>query len=215
MAYDNTAQYGFRLYDAGIGGELPSPRIGYLASAYQGAVNGGGNVHLGKGDPIKILSTGMMSLAEGSEASGGTTQAPIGVCIGGCDYYDGAVMAKGDVIPGATTYGSNLARQSSLKYYEVGPAGLGGLLWETDIDEDTASFDTLAEYQAAQGAHADHILSYDSTRARAKPRLDISTVGTGDGWKIYKISGTQNNIDIDGANVKVLVSCFENQTAEI
>lgn len=217
MPFDNQDQYGFRLFDAGFGGELPSPRWGYLASAYQAAVNGGGNVHLGKGDPVKILASGMLSLAEGSEAAAGATQAPLGICIGGCDFWDASqgVMAKGDYVPGGTTYGTVLSRQSVIKYYEVGPAIINGVLWEVDIDEDTASFDTIAEYQAAQGAQADHVLSYSSATSRARPRLDISTVGTGDGWKIHGLSKTMNNIDLDGAAVKVLVSCFETQTAEV
>ncbi len=67
----NRVDYGFKWIRAVNGGkECPAPERWPVASGYQGAIQGGTNVDLHVGDVVKRLSTGYLSLAEGTEITG-------------------------------------------------------------------------------------------------------------------------------------------------
>lgn len=211
---DNAARYGIRLHSLIGGGSMPKnfPNSAKFASAYQPAVNGGGNCTIGIGDPITGLASGMCALADGVEGAGGglAVKGIITECLPQWSATEGTMVMR-NPIQGGIVYGTNLSRQTQALYVR---ADVG--VWEMDVVNASTSFDTIAEYQAADGANADHRLVYDSATLRANPKLDLATVATTAAqWRIQDISRSSLNMDVTGANFKVLVTCFEFQSAAI
>jgi hypothetical protein len=210
---DNRLGYGFRWSVGANGGRPePSPIEMIVASAESFDVNGGAaNVGLGAGDPVKLLSTGTVTLCDGSEGAGGALK-PWGIVVGVGPYYDAAkgVMTYGNVLPSDTTWGTVQARRSTVLVVPV-QAGI----WEVDCD-DTSIGTTEASYVAAAGLNVDHILCGASGETRAKPRLDASSAAAATAtliWQILGISKTQHNTDFSGSYVKLLVRCNNPQFA--
>lgn len=211
---NNPKRYGIRWHSSRSGVPNPKthPEYALFASAYQPAVNGGGNCVIGEGDPITGLATGMSALCDGVEGAGGGV-AIKGVLLSGGMQYDATIgaMIKRSTIAGGIVYGTNLERQTRAEYVPVADH-----VFEMDVINASTSFDTVAEYQAAIHANADHRLTLDSGTLRATPQLDLATVAaTAAQWRILGLSKSNLNMDLTGLNAKVLVTCFEEQTAGI
>jgi len=174
----------------------PVPRPVFVASAYQ-AAPGGTNVDLWPGDPVTKLGDGTYQLCT---ASSGQID---GVIIGIAPYYNSGIgaMAFSDHLPGATTYGTNLDRQSVV--YIVDP----GLAYFEAICDDATTFTTKATYTAALGENVDCIYVPVAADAKAYPKLDISThANTGTlQWRIVSLS-QRPETDYSGANVPLIVT---------
>lgn len=195
--------YGFRPHSTVYGAAKLSPVEGYVATGYQAAVNGGGNVDLNIGDPVRKLSTGYYEIADGNEGGGGG-ETIFGIIVGIKQYYDGTRIVSGTKLPGGTAYGTVLDRKSIILVQPV-----QGMYFEVACD-DAATATTEAGYIALIGEECDHRLADSSSRAN--PRLDISTHGTGSAqWQIRGISGTLANKDFAGLYVKLIVECTEPQ----
>jgi hypothetical protein len=213
---NNAARYGFRYHSTMVGnsaGVKVSPEPALFASAYQPAVNGSGNCNIGIGDPITGLATGMCQLAAGIEAAAGAAEAIKGVIYQCLPQWSAtqSAMVPGNVIQGGIVYGTNLERQTKALYVPVRDT-----VFEADVVNAGASFDTVAEFQAAYGANADHRNVFDATSLRAVPQVDLATVAaTTAQWRIIGLSKSALNQDLTGTNAKLLVSCFEEQTAGI
>jgi hypothetical protein len=207
MATNNRTSYGFRWSTQNGGGPCPQSIPFFVADAYQATV-GGSNVDLGVGDPVEMVSDGSVSLAAGSE---GTPDPILGIIVGVQRYYDGTVIRSGTVVPGASTGGGILERQTRVL---VVPANWG--LWEVDVDDNTTAT-TEAAYQAFINENADHVLVRTKVNGkfRAKPELDISGHATTAGlaWRIVGISQTFDNSDFGGKQVKLVVACNKAQWA--
>lgn len=180
-----------------------------MESAYQAAVNGGGNVNLNIGDPVRIVG-GFAVLAAGSEAAAGAAESVYGVVVAVRPYKRSGnspgQLQPTSVLPGGTTY-TALSDQSLV---EVVPAA--GSVFAIDV-ENEGSVDTLAEYQALVNKNADHVLM-DSGDNKADPKLDLTAPGTAtQQWRIVGVSKSAKNEDFTGANVELLVTVNETQQA--
>ena len=199
---DNRAQYGFRWYRALNGGKaMPAPEKMIVATGTSFDVSGGAsNVELRVGDPVIKLSTGGVTLCNGAE-NGATVVGPYGIVVGVGPYWDGSKMVWKKSLPSDISWGTNLARQSTV---HVVPVTAG--IWEIDCD-DATSATTEAAYQAFIGENADFVLAGASGATYATPRLDISTHATTGSlvWRIVGVSPTAMNQDFSGNYVKLLV----------
>jgi hypothetical protein len=198
---NNTAKYGFRFVRSRSGGtNLPTPIEMAVADSYQATSDGAAsNVDLNIGDPVLLVSTGTVGLA--------TTTADVwGVIVGFKPYWNGTAMTPTNRLPGGTTGGSNITRQSRVLVVPV-----ENNIFEVDVDDNTTAT-TYAGYQAFIGENADHVCVADLTntsRPKANPKLDISVHATTNtlGWRIVGISDTAENQDFSGTGVKLLVMC--------
>lgn len=192
----NRVKYGAVWARAKGGGKAcPDPERVPIASAYQGAIQGGTNVDLNVGDIVKRLATGYYSIAEGSEITSynpGTVDAdiPFGVIVGFDAYWDGEVMKPTNFLPGATTYGTNFKRQS---FAYVVPFNAG--IWSIALDATSASFDTYAELLAVVGQNID-IVNSNGVTLKAEPELDLATIADANSLTVrYRIVGLDPSLD--------------------
>lgn len=200
---DNTPLYGIRWAREWNSSDTPPvvPRFVATAAAFN-INNGAQGVGLGAGDPVISLSTGGVTLCDGSEGAGGAL-AVFGIVAGVKPYWNAtkARMDFGEVLPSGTAWGTILERQS---WVLVTPAEAGW--WEIDVDDATTAT-TEAAYQAFVGENADHILSAAVGGTRALPKLDISSHATTATliWRIEGVSKSMYNRDFAGANTKLIV----------
>lgn len=203
----NRAENGFK-FVRGINGsrDTPEPEQWPIASGYQGAIQGGGNVDVNVGDLVKRLSTGYLSIAEGTEITSynpGTVNAdiPVGVVVGFSPYFDGTVMQPTSVLPGGTVYGTNFTRQS---FALVVPIQSG--IWSINVDENTTAT-TYAAYLALVGQRVDFV-NTNATATEAGPRIDISGHATTvtHRFTIYGLSPSQNDLDYSAVDMSILVT---------
>ena len=208
MADNAKGHPGFKWVRAINGGkDMPAPSKVPVASAYQGAINGGSSIDINIGDPVRRLSTGYWAVADGSEgAAAGVTVG--GIVVGIAPYFDGTSMVPGNRLPGATTYGTNFERQS---FIYVVPANAG--YWAIDCD-DKVTATTYAAYLAFLGENADHVLTTGS-EPKSNCLLDISDHKTATAqWRIEEISGSAKNQDFSGLYVELIVRINEGQQPE-
>jgi hypothetical protein len=191
---DNPALYGFRWVESRTGSAYPSLERFPVASAYQ-AAPGGVNVDLNIGDPVKKVNDGTVALCAAGDAC-------FGIVAGVAPYYDGTKMARANRLPGGTTYGTNLERQSFVFLILAADN-----IFEAVCD-DAVTFTTQATYTAAIGENVDITINQVSADTHAYPKLDISTHETGGATKVWRIVGLskKNNVDFTGANVPLLVT---------
>ncbi len=197
---NNTAIYGFRWVGSLIGKNIVPVRE-RVQSGYQGAP-GGNNIDLWPGDPVKRV-TGSGNNPGGviiATAGGGAGVA--GVIAGIGPYFVsaiGAMVPGGVSLPGGTAYGTVFERESTLW---VIPAV--GAVFEGDCD-DNVTFTTEIGYKTAIGKNCDLSINNVSGDTHAYPKLDISTVGTGNTLqcRILDISPNFANQDFSGTNVKL------------
>jgi hypothetical protein len=201
---DNAKVYGLRFHKTLSGAQHPTPIVCPVATGYQGAVNGGGNVDLRPGDIVKQLSTGYVVLAEGSEESGGDADLMFGVIASVRPYWNGTKMTPGNALPGGTAWGTLEERRSEVLVIPMMP----DIVWEIDADEATTAA-TLAAYRAFFGENCDFVNTNGIT-GKADPQLDISShATTALSFRLWDVSPTRNNADFSGANVKLLVTANE------
>jgi hypothetical protein len=182
---------------------MPQPLEKPVADGYQATV-GGSNVHLGTGDPVKLASDGTVELCAATDAC-------YGIIVGVKRYWDGSVIRSGSVVPGASTGGGLLHRQSRVL---VIPAHWG--IWEVDVDDKTT-----ATTEAAYQAFLEENVEISNTRTeyaegfRARSRLDISLHATTAAlvWRIVGIAGNQSNQSFAESNVRLLVAINKCQWA--
>lgn len=198
---------GFRWVRSLTGGGPPSTLPLRVASGYTGVINGGGNIDINVGDPVRMLATGYAAHAAGNEAAAGAAQDILGIVVGIAPYWDGQVMTIGSRLPYGTTYAPIADRTS---YILVWPAA--GSVWEIDCD-DAVTATTEAAYIDLIGTNADHRLT-TGQEPRSNCLLDISTASPATAqWRIMNISTSQQNLDFSGAFVKLLVTVNETQQA--
>lgn len=192
---DNASLYGFRwqkIMGAGQG-DLQPIRCP-VASAYQAAPSAT-NVDLNVGDPVKRVSDGTVALCAAGDAT-------YGIIVGIAPFWDSVqkVMRFGNALPGGTTYGTVVPRQSFVWVVPV-----ANQIFEVDCD-DNVTFTTYLTYQAAIGENCDITINQSSSTAKANPRLDISTHATTNTlvWRIVDIP-RQDAQDYTGNFVKLLV----------
>lgn len=129
---------------------------------------------INRGDPVKLVSTGMLEQAD-------TNANIFGVCDGVKAYYDGSFMRGGVALPANTTYGSVIQRQSLLRVIPV-----RGQLFEATCDEATTAT-TLAAYLAFVGENVDFALG-TAANGESGVVLDISThVTTAEDCRILNV----------------------------
>lgn len=192
---DQASLYGFR-YWKGRAEHYPVPERARVASGYQGT-SSAINVDLNVGDPVKKVSDGTVALVAAGDAT-------FGIIVGVEQYYDGAKIIKPALrLPGASTYGTVLERQSILLIQPV-----AGVLWECDCDDKT-TFTTEATYNAAIGENVDITMNGVAGSTLASPLLDISTHATTNTlvWRIVDLAPNPRNQDYSGARVKLIVTC--------
>lgn len=198
---NNTYKYGFRWVGSFDGKSEPKPIPRPVASGLAYTPNGGSACDINVGDPVIQLNTGYVTIADGSEGSGGALKT-YGIVMGFGRVFDGALMQPvNKLVNGGGVYGTNYERQT---FVHVVPAANN--IWEIDVDDNT-TFTTYATYLAAIGENADHILVLGS-EPKVQPRLDISTHATTNTlqWRIVGISQTQENQDYSGTGVKLYVT---------
>lgn len=205
---DNPIQYGFRWAQSYNGKDCPKPIRMPVADDAAFNINGDATDYdLNIGDPVTLLSTGFVTLAEGNEASGNNGDAVYGIVVGVFPYWDGDVMKPSNKLPSNVSYDTNLSRQS---FVNVVPASLG--LWECDCDAILSGATALSDYQALIGENVDHKLHADSSTLKLTPRLAISTHDTSAAqWRIMGVSTSKNNRDFSGNYVKLIVAVNESQ----
>lgn len=205
---DNLVKYGLRWDSAYNGGKsCPAGEYAIVATGYQASINGGGNVDINIGDIVRRVSNGTVELADGSEGAS-SAESMYAVVIGVRPYWDGTVMRPSTRLPGGTAWGTVQERKSQLMVVPV-TAGT----WSIDVD-DKATATTEAAYQALIGENADFVNTNTSPADSAQPQLDISShVATTASFRIIDISGTVENQDFAGSNIKLLVAANEVQNA--
>lgn len=199
---NNRALYGFRPVRSWPGGgtNIPTPIEMAVADAYQATSDGAAsNVGLSIGDPVLKVSTGTVGLAT-------TTVDVAYIIVGFKPYWNGSFMTPTNYLPGATTGGGVIDRQSRALVIPV-----ESCLWECDVDDNTTAT-TFAAYQAFIGENVDHVCVADTTNAsrpKANPKLDISGHATTNslGWEIVAVSQSLENQDFSGTGVKLIVKC--------
>ena len=205
---DNLVKYGLRWDSAYNGGKsCPAGEYAIVATGYQAAINSGTNVDLQIGDIVRRVASGTVELADGSEGAS-SAETMYGVIVGVRPYWDGTVMRPSNKLPGGTEWGTVQERKSQLMVVPV-TAGT----WSIDVD-DAVTATTEAAYQALIGENADFVNTNTSAAIGAEPQLDISShVATTASFRIIAVSGTVENQDFAGANIKLLVAANEVQNA--
>jgi hypothetical protein len=202
---DNTHQYGFRIHGSRMG-DNPKPERVRVASGCRFQDVNSAYCNLNVGDPVTKVSDGTVALCAG----GASAPSLYGIVTNILPYWDGTVMRWNKFLPDNTVYSTNYERQS---FVEILP--VAGYLFEVDVQETSASFDTYAEYYAFIGENADHSNYGDTTNLTANPGLVLSS-GRGTGtaqWRIVDVSPTLANQDFSGKYVKLIVTANEVQQA--
>lgn len=207
---DNTHYYGFRWSHAANSRPMPQPEERAVADAYQAQDDASGfNVNLNPGDPVKLVSDGTVALANTTDAIYGIMVAVSSRGVFDSTIGQGGAMKPSRNLPGGTTGGGLLERQSRIL---VVPASAG--VWEIDVNNNT-SYTTEAAYQAAIGENANHVCVGVQANSEADPRLDATSVNTTNTltWRIVGISNNESNQDFTGENVKLYVRINVSQEA--
>lgn len=204
---DNRHYAGFRFLRSKSGADKPvierrALASGYLASTLIGAATI--NKTLKKGDPVKLVSTGYVELAEGTEHDTDGT-ALYGVIAGFETMYSSSQgkMIFTDKYPlEGVTYGTNFDRQTTVLVIPAHTA-----YFEIDADDKTTAT-TYAAYLAFIGENALHLLNA-TDNADCDTMLDISTHAvTAD--LLWRITGVNqyhpDNQDFSGLYVKLEVT---------
>lgn len=204
---DNTPQYGFRWVGNLYGMPYPKPIPCQVATGQNWNVVGDAtNLNLNVGDPVTVTSSGVITLAGGSEFTAGNGQAIKGIVVGFGPVWNGTRMVPQTFLQSGVSWGT-IQDRAPVVY--VIPAEMG--VWEVDCDE-ASTATTRAAYQLFVGENVDHILLPDDTALKAVPRLDISSHATTTAqWRILNISPSTLNQDFSGNYVKLLVQVNEGQ----
>lgn len=205
---DNRHYKGFRFLRSKDGGSVPLIERWPIASGHQASTLVGAATItkiLKAGDPIKKLSTGYITLAEGAEHD--TPGTALYAVIAGFETQWNAAQGKKiftDRYPSeGVTYGTNFGRQT---YVLVIPAG--SAYFEIDCDDKITATD-YAGYLAFVGENANHRLNNVVTTEECDTVLDISTHAPTAGL-LWRITGVNQfhpeNEDFSGLYVKLEVT---------
>lgn len=192
----NPNYYGLRYHSSLIGHAPPVPLRMRVASAYQWSPSAI-PCDLNVGDCVKYVSDGTVAGAAG-------TDNVFGVIVGIQRFWNNSLsrFQFGTSLPGGTTYGSNLDRQS---FVLVAP--VQSLIFEAVCDDNTTAT-TEAAYNALIGENVDLSLNPVSGSTTASPKIDISThsaPGSTLNWRIVDMS-RRVDIDYSLTNVPLLIT---------
>lgn len=195
---DNRPKYGFRYYMNLRGGGVPPAVEGFVASGYTGDFSG--NVGISIGDPVEKVTDGSFILANDTATDPGRVfGVVVGIANARIDINGKSKPAS--FLPANTTY-TTKAGESRVMVLPV-----AGIVWEVDADAQTAT--TEAGWRALMGLNCPISATRDTSnpdKPRMRPRAATGTTGTGtDHLRLWDISKTQENQDLSGANVKLLV----------
>lgn len=199
---NNQAQYGFRWVGNLYGMPYPKPMRGIAATGKNWNVNGDAtNLNLNVGDPVFVTSSGVIDIAGGSEASGGTSIATVGIVVGFGPVYSGTRKVPQTFMQSGVAWGTN--RENATDIYYI-PVEMG--MWECDCD-DNVTATTRAAYQLFLGENVDSVLTPNDAGLLVNPLLDISSHATTSTlqWRIRDISPSILNADFSGTGVKLIV----------
>lgn len=205
---DNRHKYGIRFYASMTGAGRTSAIEGFIASGYAPLINTNVSVGLAIGDPVQRLTDGSFALAGDTTTTGAV---PFGVVAGfgnvKLDY--GATKSRpSPYYPTGVTY---TTKANETKVYVL---PFGRDVWEIDAD-DNVTATTEAAYRALFENNFDLVYLLDAAnpdKRRANPMLDISGGGFGANtahFRLFGISKTQENQDLSGNFVKLLVQLNE------
>lgn len=201
---DNRRKYGFRFYASMTGVGRTSAIEGHIASGYAPLINTNESVGLSIGDPVQRLTDGSFALA------GDTTTAnavPFGVIVG---FLNVKVDSNQKSRP-TSYYPTGTTYTTKANETRIAVLPFGRDLWE--VDHRNGAFTTEAAYRAIIEHNADIVFTRDVSnpdRPRANPQLDLGTTGSATAhFRIFGISKTQENVDLSGAAVKLLVQLNE------
>lgn|SRR5512139_803578 len=201
---DNRRKYGFRFYASMTGVGRTAAIEGHIASAYAPLINTNESVGLSIGDPVQRLTDGSFALAGDTTTAGAV---PFGVIVG---FLNVKVDSNQKSRP-ASYYPSGTTYTTKANETRVAVLPFGRDLWE--IDHRNGALTTEAAYRAIIEHNADLVYTRDTSnpdRPRANPQLDLTTTGSATAhFRIFGISKTQENVDLSGANVKLLVQLNE------
>jgi hypothetical protein len=213
---NNLTGYGFRWAKEWPGQrDIPGIIPRYVASAASFDPSGGtANCVLGPGDVVNEVSDGTVFFCQGTE-NAQTPRIPYAVVVGVYPFFDASLgshgaMRWGTVLPSDVAWGTNINRASKVACVPI-TAGV----WEVDIDETSASWDTEAEFRDMIGENVD-MINTNSPTNRLAPKLDISSNATTATlyFRIVGISRTVENQDFSGTGVKLLVRANISSTPE-
>lgn len=202
---DNRHKYGIRFYASMNGSGRPPAVEGFIASAYAPLINTNESVGLSIGDPVQRLTDGSFALAGDTTTSGAV---PFGVITGFLNVKVDYAATKSRP---ASYYPSGVTYSTKANETRVAVLPFGRDIWE--IDHLNGANTTEAAYRALIEANADLVYVRDVSnpdKPRANPYLDLTSPGSGTAhFRIFGISKTQENQDLSGANVKLLVQLNE------
>ena len=153
----NASQGGFRYKRSLSGATGPTIKLYNVATGDATAIF--------TGDAVKLNNTGYV----GAVTAQGDTNI-VGVMDGVEAYWDGENMRKGNYLPAATAYGTNLTRTSVIRVIEATDA-----VFEIDAD-DGVTATTEAAHRAFIGENCSITINAGvTTTGQSEQALDIST----------------------------------------
>lgn len=202
---NNQHKYGFRPVRGRYSSVIPSLIWKTVATGQNDTDDAAVSCALRIGDPVKLVSTGGVTLCK-------TTDSCYGIIGAIGPYWNGTRMVFGNYLPNQTAWGTVEDRRSM-----VGVWPASSCYWEIDVDENTTAT-TKAGYVAFLGENCTHVVPGDASTGTnfADPRLDISLHATTASlvWRIEEISDSAENKDFSGTNVKLIVTCNKTQEAQ-
>ncbi len=203
----NPHRYGFRFRKNRWGGDVPEIHTGTLANGYTPNVTGATTCNLNIGDPVRRLNSGHFALVEPGELDDDDANERVyGIVAGFPQVLIGGGVRPNAFYPTNTVYGTNLQNQTIL---QIIPAE--GCLWEIDTATTSASFDTLAEYQAVFGSVCSFSytqINSTTSNPRANPMAVLSFVESTEvrQLRVEGLGAGASQYDLTLANVPLLVS---------
>ena len=187
---DNRPRYGFRLYRGAHTCAPPPTKQMVVASGYAN--------RLRVGDPVKRVADGSVEIA-------GPADRIYGVITGGAQRYNGQIREPKKFLEGGSTWTSE--QNKNLITVTVA----AGTLFEVDVTN--SALTTEAAYRGIEGNNVPHLLTNSGAGVDAEPLLNLAAPGTADNvWRIERLSPSNENEDLTGARVKMIVRV--NQSAE-
>lgn len=194
---DNLHIYGFRPYKPRSGQGFVAPIALTVATGQDDVDDAAQSVHIRPGDPLKLLSTGGVSVAL-------TTEEVAYICAGILPYWSASdgTMVFGKHYPNQTAWGTIEARRGYVLGWRV-----DAYTWEIDCD-DAVTATTKAAYVALINENCPFVVPGNTATGYADPFADISLhdpADVDDSLRIVGISDSIHNRDFSGNYVKILV----------
>lgn len=203
----NPHRYGFRFRKNRWGGDVPEIHTGFIASGYAPNETGATTCNLNIGDPVRRLNSGAFVLTVPGELDDDdANERTYGIIAGFPQVLISGAVRPNAFYPTGTVYGSNLTAQTLVQVIPV-----EGCLWEIDTATTSASFDTLAEYQAIFGTVCSFSYTQINTTTnnpKANPMAVLSFVESTETrqLRVEGLGAGASQYDLTLANVPLLVS---------